>query len=51
MPLPEPFKFERKDSFIERCMSNKTMKKEHKNIDERYAVCISLYESNKSPSK
>lgn len=47
MPLPKPFKYEKKDKFIERCMSNNTMKKEHKDVDERYAVCISLYEQDK----
>jgi len=39
MPIPKPKKDENKDDFIERCMSNETMKKEFDDNDQRLAVC------------
>jgi hypothetical protein len=39
MPLPTPNKNEKEDSFVSRCMSNDTMKKEFPDNDQRLAVC------------
>lgn len=39
MPLPTPKKGETKNKFVSRCMSNKTMKKDFPETDQRLAVC------------
>lgn len=44
MPLPKPKENEREQDFIDRCMSNNTMKKEFKDNDQRVAVCYSQFE-------
>lgn len=40
MPLPNRKENEDKDSFVSRCMSNETMKKEYPDEKQRVAVCI-----------
>jgi hypothetical protein len=40
MPLPNRNKDEQKDSFVSRCMSNETMKKEYPDEKQRVAICI-----------
>ncbi len=42
MPIPKRKKYERKNKFIKRCMSNKTMKKEYKN-KQRVAICLNQW--------
>ena len=44
MPLPKPKKSESKNKFITRCMANKVMKSEYISPDQRYVVCINLWE-------
>lgn len=44
MPLPKPKKNENKDDFISRCMGDDVMLKEYEDDDQRYAVCISLWD-------
>lgn len=44
MPLPEPQSDEKKDEFIDRCMSEAT---EFEDDDQRLAVCQSLWDSKK----
>lgn len=45
MPLPKPKKNEDKSKFVSRCMSNDTMKKEYPKQDQRYAVCVRIYDN------
>ena len=40
MPIPEKRPKEDKQKFIQRCMSNDTMKKEYPNTQQRIAVCL-----------
>lgn len=40
MPIPSRRKEEEKDSFVSRCMSNETMKKEYPDEKQRVAICI-----------
>jgi len=40
MPLPNKGKEENKDSFVSRCMSDETMKKEYPDEKQRVAICI-----------
>lgn len=40
MPTPSRRKEEEKDSFVSRCMSNETMKKEYPDEKQRVAICI-----------
>ena len=40
MPIPKPEKNEDKQKFVQRCMSNETMKKDYPNSDQRDAVCL-----------
>jgi hypothetical protein len=46
MPIPKPNGEESKREFVSRCMSNPIMKKEYKDQEQRYAVCVSQF-SNK----
>jgi len=41
MPIPRPKEQEERDEFIDRCMSDETMKKEYPNEKQRLAVCAS----------
>jgi hypothetical protein len=45
MPLPKPTQSETAEDFIDRCMDNETMKEEYPKIEQRYAVCSMIYES------
>jgi len=47
MPLPTPKKGEKKEGFIKRCMSDKAMKSEYPDKDQRYAVCESQWKSKR----
>ena len=40
MPIPQRNKNERKEAFIDRCMSDDTMGKEYPISQQRYAVCV-----------
>lgn len=40
MPIPSRRKDEEKDSFVSRCMSNETMKKEYPDQQQRVAICM-----------
>lgn len=40
MPIPSRKKDEQKDSFVSRCMSNETMKKDYPDEKQRVAICI-----------
>jgi hypothetical protein len=46
MPIPKPGKKEDKQNFVQRCMSNETMKKEYPDSDQRLAVCIGQTKSS-----
>ena len=48
MPLPNRNKDEDKDSFVSRCMSNETMKKEYPEEQQRVAICIRQATANSS---
>lgn len=45
MPLPVPNEGETQEDFIQRCMANETMNKEFPDEDQRYAVCLNLFEN------
>jgi len=47
MPIPSPKKSEKKSDFISRCMRDSTMKKEHKEQDQRSAVCYNKWDNSK----
>jgi len=51
MPLPKPNKNEKRDIFINRCMSNDTMNEEYSNNEQRYAVCENIWENRKKMAK
>ena len=51
MPLPKPEPNEKEDKFLDRCMSDKIMNQEYKDAGQRYAVCKSLWKSNKEDSE
>jgi len=46
MPLPNKNKEENKDSFVSRCMSDETMKKEYPDEKQRVAICIQRATAN-----
>lgn len=46
MPIPSRRKDEEKDSFVSRCMSNETMKKEYPDEQQRVAICIQQATAN-----
>jgi hypothetical protein len=48
MPIPERKPSEDKQKFVERCMSNETMKKEYPDTQQRVAVCLSQTRKSKS---
>lgn len=45
MPLPKPNKGESKEDFLNRCMGNDTMNDEYPDNSQRYAVCLSQWDS------
>ena len=47
MPLPQPKSNESKTDFVDRCMSDKFSKEEFKDVNQRYAVCMRLYDGEK----
>lgn len=47
LPLPKPEEDESKQEFMERCMSDNTMRKEFKDKDQRNAVCLVQWEESK----
>lgn len=47
MPLPKPGKSEKKEVFLNRCMSNDRMKSEHKENNQRLAVCSALWKNKR----
>lgn len=48
MPLPKPSKKQKRDDFISSCMADSAMNKEFSDNKQRYAVCISQWEQEKS---
>ena len=50
MPIPKPKSDEKQDDFIERCMSNDTMKEEYPDNDQRLAVCFSQWKNKEKNS-
>jgi hypothetical protein len=50
MPIPKPEKNEDKSKFIQRCMSNDTMRKEYPDNSQRMAVCVSQTQNKQSSS-
>jgi hypothetical protein len=50
MPIPTPTADESKGEFIDRCMSNSTMREDYPDTGQRYAVCADIYE-RKKPKK
>ena len=48
MPLPNQKKEEDRKSFISRCMSDDTMKKEYPQVSQRIAVCVQQAKETKS---
>lgn len=48
MPIPKPESNENKQKFLQRCMSDETMKKEYSNTQQRIAVCLSQTKKSKS---
>ena len=50
MPIPKPKDGEKEDDFIARCMSNKTMKEEFPDNDQRLAVCFQKWKDKDKKS-
>lgn len=48
MPIPLPEQNENRQKFINRCMSNETMKKDYPNAQQRIAVCLGQTKKSKS---
>lgn len=44
MPLPSPNKDEKRKDYLDRCMSNTTIKKDFPDGSQRFAVCNDLWE-------
>lgn len=47
MPLAKPKKEEKKKDFLPRCMGDEVMRKEFKDVKQRYAVCLTQWEKGK----
>ena len=45
MPIPKPKPYERMNDFMQRCMGDDKMVSEYEDIDQRFAVCRSSYET------
>lgn len=43
MPIPTPKKNEKRNEFIQRCITDPVMVKEFKNTDQRLAICAKVY--------
>jgi len=50
MPIPKPKTGETQDEFIERCMSNETMKEEYPDNDQRLAICFQKWKDKSKKS-
>lgn len=48
MPIPKKAKNEKDSDFMKRCIEDKVMRKEFKNIKQRIAVCLSQKTKNKN---
>ena len=48
MPIPTPSKEEKKSAFLSRCMGDNVMNNEFTDQKQRYAVCLSKWESKKA---
>jgi hypothetical protein len=48
MPIPERKQNEDKQKFVQRCMSNDTMKKEYPDTQQRVAICLGQTRKGKS---
>lgn len=48
MPISKPTASESEKEFIKRCMSDDKMISEYEDIDQRFAVCRSSYETMES---
>ena len=48
MPIPKKGKSEKNSAFMKRCVEDKVMRKEFKNIKQRIAVCLSQKTKNKN---
>lgn len=46
MPLPKPNQSENQTEFMNRCMSDETMKSEYPNDQQRLAVCYIQWRDN-----
>jgi len=46
MPIPSQRDGEKKDKFVQRCMSDDVMKKEYGDTEQRLAVCLSKVNAN-----
>jgi len=47
MPLPKPKNTEVEGQWNNRCMDDPTMKKEYSSVEQRFAVCQSLWKKSK----
>jgi len=45
MPLPYPGEKENKKEFMDRCLGDDNMKREFRDIAQRYAVCSTRWET------
>lgn len=43
MPIPKPRKRERRKRFMSRCLRNKYIKREFKDVKQRFAVCATSW--------
>lgn len=48
MPIPKPLGSESEKDFIKRCMVDDKMISEYEDIDQRFSVCRSSYETMES---
>lgn len=47
MPLPRPKDEEKRQEFIQRCMSDEEIRKEFGTNAQRYAVCVRIWDKKK----
>ena len=50
MPLPVPRSKEKRPKFMERCLSDRSVQDEFRDISQRYAVCIKRWDDYRSVS-
>lgn len=51
MPIPKPGKKEDQKQFMSRCLGDKTMGEDFKDIKQRIAVCLTTYRDSKGLPK